>query len=97
MEKEQLLKEKIEAYEWSWYIDSDIRGYEYFENMLDEIVQIIGAKEVKRFIGFDLFIGDGIEMMRIAGFSEFDNEGTEFELFYRDKHTNAKWYIKRNR
>jgi len=88
------LIEKIESYEWCWYIDSDIRGYEYFNEKLEAIGQLIGAEEVKRFIGIDIFRGKEMEIIRVAGFAEFDDEGTGFTEFYKDPHTKAKWYVK---
>jgi len=94
MEINKELIEKIESYEWCWYIDSDIRGYEYFEEKLGEIAKVAGTEKPKRFIGVDIFRGKEVEIMRVAGFAEFDDEGTGFEMFYKDSHTKAKWYVK---
>jgi len=41
-----------------------------------------------------MFIGEDADLVRIPCFAEFDNEGTGFEMFYKDSHTGAKWYIK---
>jgi len=94
MEISRELIEKIESYEWCWYIDSDIRGYEYFEKKLEEIARLAGTDKPKRFIGVDIFRGKEVEIIRVAGFAEFDAEGTGFEMFYKDSHTKAKWYVK---
>ena len=94
MEISRELTEKIESYEWCWYIDSDIRGYDYFEKKLEEIARLAGTEKPKRFIGVDIFRGKGVEIIRVAGFAEFDDEGTGFEMFYKDSHTKAKWYVK---
>jgi len=94
MEISRELIEKIESYEWCWYIDSDIRGYDYFEKKLEEIARLAGTDKPKGFIGVDIFRGKGVEIIRVAGFAEFDDEGTGFEMFYKDSHTKAKWYVK---
>jgi len=94
MEISRELIEKIESYEWCWYIDSDIRSYDYFEKKLEEIARLAGTEKPKRFIGVDIFRGKEVEIMRVAGFAEFDDEGTGFEMFYKDSHTKAKWYVK---
>jgi len=94
MEISRELIEKIESYEWCWYIDSDIRGYDYFEKKLEEIARLAGTEKPKRFIGVDIFRGKEMEIIRVAGFAEFDDEGTGFKEFYKDPHTKAKWYIK---
>ena len=94
MEISRELIEKIESYEWCWYIDSDIRGYDYFEKKLEEIARLAGTDKLKGFIGVDIFRGKGVEIIRVAGFAEFDDEGTGFEMFYKDSHTKAKWYVK---
>lgn len=49
---------------------------------------------MKRFIGIDIFRGKEMEIIRVAGFAEFDDEGTGFTEFYKDPHTKAKWYVK---
>ena len=94
MEISRELIEKIESYEWCWYIDSDIRGYDYFEKKLEEIARLVGTNKPKRFIGVDIFRGKEVEIIRIAEFAEFDDEDTGFEMFYKDSHTKAKWYVK---
>jgi len=55
---------------------------------------MIKAKKVTSFIGFDLYSGEEIELLRIVGFAEFDSTGTGFEVFYEDSRTKAKWYAK---
>jgi len=35
-----------------------------------------------------------MEIIRIAEFAEFDDEDRGFEMFYKDSHTKAKWYVK---
>jgi len=47
MEISRELIEKIESYEWCWYIDSDIRGYDYFEKKLEEIARLAGTDNRK--------------------------------------------------
>ena len=94
MKTNKELIEKIESYEWCWYNESDIRGYEYFEEKLEEIARLAGTKKPKRFIGVDIFQGEKVEIIRVAGFAEFDDEGTGFKEFHKDPRTKAKWYVK---
>jgi len=93
MNRDQLI-DRIRSFEWCWYINSDIRRYDYWDEKLQEIGKIIGAEKITKLITHFLFIGDTVELLRIPAFFEFDNEGTGFELLYEDSHTGAKWYIK---
>jgi len=90
------LLDKIKSFEWLWHIESDIgRGYDYWYEKFQSIGKLVKAKEIIWRIGYTLILGEDKDLIRIASFSEFDNEGTGFELFYKDPHTDAKWYMKK--
>lgn len=91
---DSLLLERIKAYEWKWYIDSDIRGYEYWDKKLQEIGELVGFKRIIRRIGYDIILGEEVDLLRISCFSEFDSEGTGVQMFYEDPH-GAKWYVRK--
>ncbi|RLG34529.1 hypothetical protein DRN97_02350 [Methanosarcinales archaeon] len=91
------LIEKIKSFEWCWHIEHDIRRYDYWDEKLQEIGKVIKIKKITRLITHFLFIGETIDLIRIPAFFEFDNEGTGFEMFYKDSHTGAKWYMKKKK
>jgi len=91
------LIEKIKSFEWVWHIEHDIRGYDYWHEKIQVIGELVKAKEIIERIGYTIILGEDADLIRIASFCEFDNEGTGFELFYKDSHTKAKWYIKKNK
>jgi len=88
------LLEKIKSFEWLWYVEGGLRGYEYWNEKLQAIGDIIKAKELIRRIGYDIFRGGDVDLLRVECFMEFDSEGTGFKIFYKDPRTEAKWYIK---
>jgi len=90
------LLEKIKSFEWLWHIEGDIRRYDYWNEKLQAIGELIKAKKLIRRIGYDLILGEDIDLLRIECFLEFDSKGTGFEMFYEDSHTGAKWYAREN-
>ena len=90
------LLEKIKSFEWCWHINSSIGGHDCWRKLFEEISKLIKTKELIERIGYTIFLGEDVDLVRIECFSEFDNEGTGFELFYKDSHTKAKWYIRGN-
>ena len=88
------LIEKIKSFEWCWHIKCSIGGRDCWRKLFEEIGKLVKTKEIIERIGYTIILGEDIDLVRIACYSEFDNEGTGFELFYKDSHTGAKWYIK---
>lgn len=89
------LLEKIKSFEWCWHINHSIGGHDCWDEKLQAIGQVINAEKIIRLVTHTLFIGDTVELLRIPALFEFDNEGTGFKMFYKDPHTDAKWYIKK--
>ena len=90
------LLDKIKSFEWCWHINSSIGGHDCWRELFQEISKLVKTKKIIERIGYTIILGEDADLVRIACFSEFDNEGTGFELFYKDSHTKAKWYIKKN-
>ena len=87
------LIEKIKSFEWCWHINCSIGG-DCWRKLFEEISKLIKPKKIIERIGYTIILGEDVDLVRIACYSEFDNEGTGFETFYKDSHTDAKWYIK---
>ena len=88
------LIEKIKSFEWCWHINSSIGGRDCWDEKLQAIGEVINAEKITKQLFYTMFIGEDADLVRIPCFAEFDNEGTGFEMFYKDSHTGAKWYIK---
>ena len=88
------LIEKIKPFEWCWHINSSIGGRDCWSKLFEEIGKLVKTKEIIERIGYTIILGEDVDLVRIPCFAEFDNEGTGFEMFYKDSHTDAKWYIK---
>jgi len=88
------LLDTIKSFEWCWHINSSIGGRDCWSKLFQEIGKIVKTKKIIERIGYTIFLGEDVDLIRIASFCEFDNEGTGFEMFYKDSHTDAKWYIK---
>ena len=91
----EILLDKIKSFEWCWHINSSIGGHDCWRKLFQEISKLLKTKEIIERIGYTIFLGEDVDLVRIASFCEFDNEGTGFELFYKDSHTDAKWYMKK--
>ena len=89
------LIEKIKSFEWCWHINSSIGGRECWSKLFQEIGKLIKITEISRRINYTMIFGEDIDLIRIPSFFEFDHEGTGFEMFYKDSHTDAKWYMKK--
>ena len=89
------LIEKIKSFEWCWHIKCSIGGRDCWSKLFKEISKLVKPKKIIERIGYTIILGEDIDLVRISCFAEFDNEGTGFELFYKDSHTDAKWYIKK--
>ena len=88
------LIEKIKSFEWCWHINSSIGGHDCWDGKLQAIGEVINAEEITKQLFYTMFIGEDADLVRIPCFTEFDNEGTGFKMFYKGSHTGAKWYIK---
>ena len=88
------LLDKIKSFERCWHINSSIGGHDCWRKLFEEISKLVKTKKIIERIGYTIFLGEDADLIRIACFSEFDHKGTGFELFYKDSHTKAKWYIK---
>ena len=88
------LIEKIKSFEWCWHINCSIGGRDCWRKLFEEIGKLVKTKEIIERIGYTIFLGEDADLIRIACYSEFDNEGTGVKMFYKDSHTDAKWYIK---
>ena len=88
------LLDTIKSFEWCWHINCSIGGHDCWRKLFEEIGKLVKTKEIIERIGYTIFLGEDVDLVRIACYSEFDNEDTGFELFYKDSHTGAKWYIK---
>ena len=95
-ELEDRLLEEIKSFEWRWHIEGDIRHYTHWDDRKKSIGQLIGAKKILSGLGYDLFIGTEVDLLRIANPFECKVEEIGFELFYRDSHTGGKWYVRRH-
>ena len=90
------LLEKIKSFEWCWHINHSIGGYDCWRELFQEVNKLVKAKKIIERIGYTIILGEDADLVRIACFSGFDNEGTGFKMFYKDSHTKAKWYIREN-
>ena len=89
------LIDKIKSFEWCWHINSSIGGHDCWDEKLQAIGEVINAEKIIRQLFYTMLIGEDADLVRIPCFAEFDNKGTGFELFYKDSHTDAKWYMKK--
>jgi len=93
---EDRLLEEIKSFEWHWYIEGDIRHYTYWDDRKKSIGQLIGAKKILNGLGYDLFIGTEVDLLRIAYPFECEVEDMGFKLFYKDSHTKDKWHVRKH-
>jgi len=94
MQTMDALIEKIKSFEWCWHIKCSIGGRDCWSKLYREIGKVIKITEISRRINYTMIFGENVYLLRVPSFFEFNAEGTGFELFYKDSHTDAKWYIK---
>jgi len=93
---EDRLLEETKSFEWHWHIEGSIRHYTYWDDRKKSIGQLIGAKKILSGLGYDLFIGTGIDLLRIAYPFECEVKDIGFKLLHRDSHTGGKWYVRKS-